>query len=153
MKKLIFGLLAFITVANSQAQEAPSFLVVERKAKSNKTVYKKVALEDLESALAFDGKFFKIVKGKSNEAISFNDSDKDLVLKAANVYHHLTRARNFWFDSMGTRAPETLSEVVVRLEIKNLFDEQGQFAHDNREPQFNNALSIPSGQTPEWVPQ
>ncbi len=153
MKKLFLGLLAFVTFANTQAQEAPSFLVLERKAKSNKTVYKKVPLEDLESASAFDGKFFKIVKGKSNEAIRFNDTDKDLVLKAANVYHHLTKARLFWFDTMGTRAPETMSEVIVRLEIKNLFDEQGHFAHDNREPQFNNALSIPSGESPEWVPQ
>lgn len=152
MKKIIIGILAAVSMTNGYTQESPSFRVLERKAKSNKTTYQKVNLEDLQSADAFDGKYFKIVKGKSDEAIRFNDQDTLLVSKAANVYYHLTKARNYWFDVMRTRAPENLAKVVVRLEMKNVFDSQGHFAHDNRDPQFNNALSIPSGQTPNWVP-
>lgn len=134
------------------AQEAPQFRVLERRAWSNRTIHQTVALEDLMSADAFDGHYFKIVKGKSNEPIAFTDSDRGLILRAASVYHHLSRARKFWIDEMGVESLKEMDKVVVRLEITNLFDEQGHFAHDNRSPQFNNALSIPAGESPDWVP-
>ncbi len=153
MKKLIFltGCVALLSSV-AIAQEAPSFEVLERKARTNGTITKKVALEDLESANSFDGKHFKIVKAKSGEAIRFDDMDKMLIKKAANVYHHLTKARNYWESRIDANNHMLDEKVVVRLEITNLFDELGHFANDNRIPQYNNALSIPAGETPEWVP-
>lgn len=150
--KFIFSILALVYTTLALAQEAPSFLVLERKAKSNGTIYIRVHLEDLTSPDRFEGKYFKVVKGKSKEAISFNDPDTELVIKAATAYFHLTKARNFWVQEIHSPMADKLSQMTVRLEISNVFDEQGHFAHDNRTPQFNNALTIPAGETPEWVP-
>lgn len=151
MKKLI-ALLTLIYVSALYAQSSPSFLVLERKARTNGTFYHRVELEDLTSADRFEGTYFKVVKGKGQEAISFTEPDSQLLLKAATAYHHLTKAKNYWEGVMKSSRPKDLKQIVVRLEISNLFDEQGHFAHQNRSPQFNNALSIPSGETPEWVP-
>jgi hypothetical protein len=53
---------------------------------------------------------------------------------------------------MQSQVAVEMPKIVVRLEITNVFDELGHFAHDNRNPQFNNALSVPEGETPSWVP-
>lgn len=152
MKKTIILVLSLFYVTNLLAVENLSFLVLERKTKSNKTFYKRVSLEDLESSSSFDGKYFKIVKGKSDEAIGFNEVDQKLLVKAATAYHHLTIARNFWNEKMGTINSQNFEKLIIRLEITNLFDELGQFANDNRSPQYNNALSIPGGETPDSIP-
>lgn len=154
MKKLIIGaLIASLTSGMFSAFADDTFTVLLRKeGRSNKSYYAEVSLHDMVSTTSFDGRYFKIVKGKSNEAISFTDPDEDLVLKAANAYYHLTKARDFWVNHMKSDVPASLPKIVVRLEISNLFDEQGHFANDKRDPQFNNALSIPEGETPEWVP-
>ena len=152
MKYVLIFAFSFLYLSNLIAQESPSFLVLERKTRSNKTTFRKVYLEDLESAKSFDGKFFKIVKGKSNEAIHFDDSDNQLVTKAATVYHHLTLARKFWRDEIDASVKQKIGKLIIRLEIKNLYDELGHFANDNRTPQFNNAVSIPAGKTPDWLP-
>ena len=152
MRKITFGLIILFYISNTSAQEAPSFRVLERKAKSNHTLYRNVALENLTSADSFDGKYFKIVKAKSDEAINFTDTDSEILLKAATAYHHLTIARKFWLEKIGSKNPEIYQKITVRLKITNLYDEQGHFAHDNRSPQFNNALSISEGETPQWVP-
>ena len=47
-----------------------------------------VELKDLTSTNSFDGKYFKIVAGTSDEPISFN-AEPGLVFRAATVYHHL----------------------------------------------------------------
>jgi hypothetical protein len=151
MKK-IFAFLTLVYVSALYAQSSPSFLVLERKARSNGTFFHRVELEDLISADRFEGEYFKIVKGKSLQAISFTEKDSELILKAATAYHHLTKAKNYWEKVMDSKRPEELQQIIVRLEIINLFDEQGHFAHENRSPQYNNALSIPAGETPEWVP-
>lgn len=152
MNKILFALTLIYSTAIF-AQSSPSFLVLERKAKTNGTYYHRVELEDLISSDHFEGSYFKIVKGKSNEAISFTEKDSQLILKAATAYHHLTKAKNFWMHEMNSTKPKELEQIIVRLEITNLFDEQGHFAHENRSPQFNNALSVPAGTTPEWVPE
>lgn len=131
---------------------ADDFLVLERKTNTNGTFYTRVQLDDLTSTDTFEGKYFKIVKGRSNLAISTTDEDQSIVMKAATVYYHLTRAKNFWLKEMGVDRPDKMPQVIVRIEMKNLFDEQGHFANDNRVPQFNNAVSVPAGQTPDWVP-
>lgn len=118
MKYVLIFAFSFLYLSNLIAQESPSFLVLERKTRSNKTTFRKVHLEDLESAKSFDGKFFKIVKGKSNEAIHFDDSDNQLVTKAATVYHHLTLARKFWRDEIGAPGKQKIGKLIIRLEIK-----------------------------------
>ena len=143
-------LLALLVSSQTFAQEV-QFRVLERKAKTNGTLFRNVTIQDLISSSAFDGKYFKVVKGKSNDAISFKD-DTDLVLKAATVYHHLTKARNFWTEQIDLHAAQKLPKIVVRLEITNVFNELGHFAHDKKDPQYNNALSVPGGKTPDFVP-
>lgn len=134
------------------ADIGPSFKVLMRVPGSYKTFYKKVEMPDLESQNSFDGKYFKIVKGKDKEAVSFEEKDEALLQKAANAYWHLNQARDFWVYQMKSEKAESLPKITVRLDIINQYDELGHFAHDNRSPQYNNALSIPEGETPAWVP-
>jgi len=130
---------------------SPLFEVLERSEDNYSTFIIKRDLFDLESSDSFDGKFFKIVKGKSNDAIKFSDSE--LKLKAATVYFHLTKSRTFWIDQLKSTFVENHPKIIVRLEIINLFDDLGHFANERRQPQFNNAVTIPAGETPEWVPE
>lgn len=151
MKILIFiFLLLFNTHSFGSEKE---FKVLLRKKNSYATYLTFKILPDLVSNESFDGKNFKIVLGKTNTPIPFFHENGDLILKAATVYYHLNDARNFWIQKMGSEMAQSLQKITVRLEIKNQFDELGHFAHDNRNPQYNNALSIPEGETPEWVPQ
>lgn len=148
MKYLFFSLL----VAGSL--HAETFRVLVRQDSSTRTMYKEVELTDLESADSFDGKYFRIVKGKDAHPVSFHDEDKETVLKAANTYYHLTLARDYWVKRMAAEARiSEIPKLTVRLDIPNLFDDQGHFANDNRDPQYNNALSVPAGKTPDWVPE
>lgn len=146
MKYLVLSLL-FISLA-----EAAEFRVIERQNNSTKIFYQKVHLNDLLSSTHFEGKYFKIVHKKSNEPIAFNDPDQKLVEKAANAYYHLSQAKNFWLEKLQVYTPETFPQLTIRIEITNTFSELGHFSNDNLNPQYNNALSIPAGETPSWVP-
>lgn len=147
MKLILF---TFFIVSSLHAE---TFRVLVRQDQSTRIAYKEVELSDLESADSFDGKYFRVVKGKNREPVSFHDEDRELVLKAANTYYHLTEAREFWMKKIGSARPLEIQKLTIRVDISNLFDDQGHFAHDNRDPQFNNALSVPAGKTPEWVPE
>lgn len=150
MKKLLF--LSAITLSSLAHAQNDKFSILQRRPKSNGTVYKSMRLPDLTSNSSFEGTYFKIVKGKSNEAISFNERDKALRDKAANVYWHLSYAREYWVNEIKSETAAAIPQVTVRLELTNMFDEQGHYAHDNRAPQYNNALSVSGGETPSWVP-
>jgi hypothetical protein len=156
MKNTILGLSLFAIFSQAlMANEIVvdrKFQILDRKAKSNKPIYKMVELKNLVSSNSFDGKYFKIVEKRSNEAISFDHENKDLVQKAANVYFHLTKANHYWRDVMQSSRQEDLGKMTIRLEITNAFDELGHFANDNKDPQYNNAVSIPAGESPSWVP-
>lgn len=148
-----FKLLILSTFLTSFVWAAgPEFTVLLRQENSNRTYYTKVEMKDLISDHSFDGKYFRVVKSKDSEAVSFNEQDEKTLLKAANVYYHLTKAREYWVDVVGSSEAKSLPKITVRLDIINQFDELGHFANDNRTPQYNNALSIPAGTTPEWVP-
>ncbi len=110
----------------------------------NRPAIEQVQLENLISDKSFDGEYFKIVKGKSNEAIGF-DADEELLLKAATTYFHLTKARQYFIQKLHSDFVPSLAKMIIRIEHTNQFSELGHFAHDNMEPQFNNALTIPSG--------
>lgn len=140
----IIALLLFVYSSNIFANE---FSVIDRRDHSTKTYFKKVILEDLTSNTHFEGKYFKIVYKKSNEPIPFN-AEKEIVQRAANIYYHLTQAKNFW-QKMN---PQVFSQLTIRLDITNNYSQLGHFSNDNLDPQYNNALSVPEGETPDWVP-
>lgn len=121
-------------------------------------VIDEVELADLVSDSSYEGKYFKIVHGKSNEAVRFDDSE-DLQLKAATAYFHLNKARRFFTDEVQSDFVQSLPQITIRLDLKNVFNELGHFANDNLDPQYNNALSIPAGagyptrNIPAWGPE
>lgn len=139
-------------INHTLADDGPFFRVLLRKKSSNKTYFTQKEMVHLLSSHSFDGKYFKIVYGKDTEAISFNEKNEDILLKAATAYYHLNLAREFWIGKMNSERAKVMPKIIVRIDIKNQFNDLGHFAHDNLKPQFNNALSVPAGQTPEWVP-
>lgn len=143
MKKIISGVLIFTSVSSMvHAAEMTEFAVV--RTDNNKAQIQEVKLVDLNSETVFDGKYFKVVKGKSDEAITINDSD-ELRLKAATTYYHLTRAREYFVNKIKSDYVAKQAKMVIRIEHTNQFSELGHFANDNFEPQYNNALTIPAG--------
>lgn len=103
-----------------------------------------VVLPDLISDHSYEGKYFKIVRGKSDEAVRFDDSE-DLQLKAATTYYHLNKARKFFVDVVHSKYVQNLPQLIIRLDLTNVFNEIGHFANDNLDPQYNNALTVPAG--------
>lgn len=143
MKKIILFVLFISTQVLSQVTER-SFEALVRN-DNKKPLIEDVVLSNLISNDSFDGEYFKIVKGKSDEAVKF-DADPALVFRAATVYYHLTIARNYFISKVKSDYVSKLDKVVVRIEHTNQFSELGHFANDNLDPQFNNALTIPAGE-------
>ncbi len=141
MKNLIL-IIALIFVTNAFAQ-ARKFKAVVR-TENNRAAEEMIELENLISDTSFDGEHFKIVKGKSDEAIKF-DAEEDLVFRAATTYHHLTVARNYFINKVKSEYVSKSEKMVIRIEHTNQFSELGHHAHDNLDPQFNNALTVPAG--------
>jgi hypothetical protein len=136
--------------AFAQEQYCPrSFNVVERDKKDGYKLVSKV-LEKLHCTNRFEGDHFKIVSGTSDEAISFDHEDKKLLGKAANVYHHLTVARNFWMDDIKSEYVSRLQQITIRLDITNAFSNMRHFKNAEQEKNYNNAWSIPEGETPRF---
>ena len=141
MKKLFLFILSLLTL-NAFAS-ARTFKAIVR-TESNAAKEAMVELEDLTSETSFDGKHFKIVKGKSDEAIAF-DASEELVFKAATTYYHLTIARNYFINKVKSDYVSKTEKMVIRIEHTNQFSELGHHANDNLDPQFNNALTVPAG--------
>lgn len=117
-----------------------------------------VELVDLVSQTSYEGKYFKIVHSKSNEAVRFDDNE-ELQLKAATAYFHLNKARRFFAEEIKSEFVQSLPQLTIRLDLTNVFNELGHFANDNLDPQYNNALSVPAGKgyptrnIPAWGPE
>lgn len=142
MKILITSILLFLQYNNVQAGELKKRAVIRDE--DYKAVIAEVPLKDLTSNVGYEGKYFKIVNGKDSEAVRFDDSE-DLQLKAATTYYHLTKARHYFVNVAKAGYVETLPKIIIRLDLTNVFNEVGHFAHDNLNPQYNNALSVPRG--------
>jgi hypothetical protein len=143
MKTLLLSLvLIFSTSSWAQLQERAFEALI--RTEKNRPIVGDVLLEDLRSSDSFEGAHFKIVKGKSNEAIKF-DADPQLTLKAATAYYHLTKARKYFLTKHKSSYVASIPQMTIRIEHTNQFSELGHFAHDNLDPQFNNALTIPAG--------
>lgn len=98
----------------------------------------------------FEGRYFKIVKGTSEEVISFDESD-ELINKAANVYYHLSLARNFWINKVKSQYVRDFEQITIRLEITNAYSRTRHFKNKKLEENFNNAWTTPAGETPNFV--
>jgi hypothetical protein len=138
-----FFTLSFAIFIFSAYAEARTFKAIVR-TESNRAKEELVSLEDLVSETSFDGKYFKIVKGKADDAVAFG-ADEALVFRAATVYYHLTKARNYFVHQMKSTFVPTMPKMTIRIEHTNQFSELGHFAHDNLDPQHNNALTVPAG--------
>lgn len=140
--KLILLTLLFTNLTLAQSLERRVEVVT--RTESNKPRVEEVILTDLVSTDSFDGEYFKIVQGKSDEAIRFDDPE-ELSFRAATAYYHLTKARTYFTQKVKSDYVATLPKMVIRIEHTNQFSELGHFAHDNLGPQFNNALTVPAG--------
>ncbi len=143
--KASFILITLLFSTFSFAQGLDRLAEVVTRTDKNKPIVDEVLLTDLISSEKFEGKYFKIVSGKSDEAVAFNDS-VELTLRAATTYYHLTRARQYFVEKVKSEYAASLPQMVIRIELTNQFSELGHFAHDNLTPQFNNALTIPAGE-------
>ena len=141
MKALI--LFAFLFTSFSSLALEQKFPIVLR-SDDNAAIVDLAVLSHLESESAFDGTHFKIVKGKDEHAVRF-DAEEELVFRAATAYFHLEKARDYFINSVNSDFVKAMPKMIIRIDHKNQFSELGHFAHDNLEPQFNNALTIPSG--------
>lgn len=153
---LIKSLLVVSTLAAGlmgYAQE-PQTCIAEQEVvqRSGKHGYKfvKEQLKDLYCGRGFEGKYFKVVYKKDNKAVPF-DSDPDLVRRAANVYYHLTKARDFWVNEVNSEYVKEMDQITVRVQIENGFSRLGHFENDGQASNSNNAWTIPAGQTPRWA--
>lgn len=146
-----FGVIALFLSWQAFAQEQycpRSFPVVERNAKGSGYELVPKELEKLHCTNRFEGEHFKIVKGTEEEAIAFDDEDQNLLKKAANVYYHLSVARTFWVDEIKSDYVSELKQITIRLDITNAFSSMRHFKHAEQEKNYNNAWSIPEGETP-----
>ena len=72
-------------------------------------------LEKLYCNNTFEGENFKIVYATDESPIAFDNKNIELVKKAANVYYHLTLARNFWINNIKSEYVQNLPQITVRL--------------------------------------
>ncbi len=142
MKTLLYTSLLLVTFSAQALEHKAKALV--RNDNFNPEITE-VTLVDLESDSAFDGTHFKVVKGKDEEAVKFN-ADEHLRLRAATTYYHLTKAREYFVNTLKSDYASKIPKITVRIEHTNKFSELGHFENDNKEAQFNNALTIPAGQ-------
>ncbi len=145
MRKIILNTFIFSILLsnNSFAKKGVTAIIIDRNEKF-KAIERVVVLKDLESDDSYDGQYFKIVLGKSEEAIKFTES-RELNLKAATVYYHLMKARKFFLSGLNSEFVKNAKKMTIRLELTHKFSELGHYANDNLEPQYNNALSINAG--------
>ena len=127
-----------------------TFNVLERE-KGDNYSYVPKQLERLYCNDTFEGADFKIVESTRDEAIPFNHKDQDLLRKAANVYHHLSVAKNFWLSEIKSDYVSKLPQITVRLNITNAFSNTRHYKNEELEKNYNNAWSIPEGETPNFA--
>ena len=145
MKKILVLTYLFTTSLFAQMTFDYDSMAVVRNAKG-KAKIERVTLTHLISPTHFDGLYFKIVEGKSDEAISFDNASSELLLKATTTYFHLMKARDYFINTVKSDYVKNMEKITVRVDIQNKFHALGHFAHDNNSPQFNNALTIPAGE-------
>lgn len=82
---------------------------------------------------------FRIVRGDADSPVNPEED-----LRAATVLHHLNVARKYFVDVLGARHLEERPEITVRIEMSRVFNENFHFHPDEKQEEFNNALTIPA---------
>jgi hypothetical protein len=142
--------LSSVAIAADTQECSKDFGVLIRDKKEGYSIVSK-KLDDLHCKNTFEGKYFKIVKSTSDEAISFDDKDSKLLSKAANVYYHLTIARNFWINNIKSEFVPRIPQIVIRLDITNSFSSVRHYKNEEQEKNNNNAWTIPEGSEPDFL--
>ncbi len=131
-----------------ESLEAPTlFKTVDREEGNSKSKLKirERYLSDLIHSNKFEGKYFKIVKGKSNEVVDLDDNE-ELQLKAATVYYHLTKARKYFVGELGLRDIHAkYGQLTIRLDITNSFHQLFHYVHEDNNKVNNNATTVVCG--------
>lgn len=152
---ITLALFALTAVGASSSFAAEQFEIVGRK-KNGRSRYETVELPLLapgryettsfkvvwkrESEALTDAKIAQLVDSKQSERTA-----EELRMMAANSLYHAEKARRFFADRLGSEEARNLPQVLLRLDITNLYNDQAQFAHDANQPQYNNVLTIPAG--------
>ena len=144
----IFLIIALLIAAKSFAVKTYSVVteVVVRDT-DNELSFTKKELKNLLSTDKFEGKYFKVVKGTGDDAIR-NDGSLD-AQKAANVYYHLEKARDYFVSIGGVQD----YQAVIRIDIVNLQHSSYHFVNPNiidpvskeKAQKFNNAETVSKG--------
>ncbi|RPJ75473.1 MAG: hypothetical protein EHM20_08870, partial [Alphaproteobacteria bacterium] len=155
LNKSFLGIILYSALASADTAALPNlcpknFDVLIRDKKEGYDIVNK-RLENLFCTDKFEGTYFKIVKGTSEDAIEFGDKDAALVKKAANVFYHLTIARDFWVNEIKSDYVQKIPQIVIRLDITNAFSDVRHFKHEELEKNNNNAWTIPEGQEPSFL--
>ena len=151
LSRVILPLLLISASALANAEYCPkTFDVVERDKKDGYDFVPR-ELGKLYCNNRFEGEHFKIVNAKEEVAIGFDHKDELLKKKAANVYYHLMKARDFWIKEIKSDFVGKLPQITIRLDIINAFSNIRHFKNEEQEKNFNNAWSIPEGQTPRFA--
>ncbi|MGZ3787703.1 MAG: hypothetical protein ACXVLQ_04230 [Bacteriovorax sp.] len=146
MNKYIFPLLILLSFsAFAEEKFCPHKFEVLERSKGEGYDFSEKVLDKLYCTNKFEGESFKIVSATDEEAISFDNPNADLVKKAANVYYHLTEAKNFWLNEIKSDYVAQLPQITVRLDITNAFSNVRHFKNKELEKNYNNAWSIPEG--------
>lgn len=112
--------------------------------------FEKSYLEDLICNGYFEGRYFKIVEGVSDKAISIHENE-DLVRKAATTYFYLTKARKFWVKELKSSYVSNLPQLIIRINMQRKFSKVRHYTKIDTE--INNAWTIPAGKSPKFVPE
>jgi len=139
--KLFLILTALLSVAPA-SHASERFTVITRNA-HGKAIFSQVELPQLINPAYAETPDFKIVIGKNSEPLEWAKASDDDRLRAANLLYHLTLAKRFYLDVLHSEEVARLEQVTVRIDFSNSFDRIGHWANDAKDPQFNNAHSIP----------
>lgn len=144
MKAMLLALGLVSSAALAQATFTVETPVVVRDASFEARLYRR-PLVNLLGRDRIEGVHFKVVNGKSETPVSFSD-DPEIVLRAATAYYHLSLARDFFVRTLNSEYVASMPQLVIRVNLTNQYNDLGHFAHDNNEPQYNNALTVPAGE-------
>lgn len=129
--------------------------LVNARNEEHELVPTEVVLTDLLDEEKLEGTFFKIVSKSTNEVIKLEPfSDDKVLMRARNVYYHLTKAKRF-FENIGFKQNE---QIIIRIGIKDKFSKVAHFkkvAKDEEEQlpnsSYNNAHTYMGGAAEDGV--
>lgn len=148
-KLLVIVAISFCSQAMANFCESKSEFDVMMYNQSDGYFLKKEKLQNIKcDEKVFEGKDFKIVNGTNDEPISFSDSP-NLVKKAATTYYHLTLAKDYWVNHIGSERAKNLSQIVIRLEMTKKYSKVRHFL--GKDESYNNAFTVLAGKTPRYV--